>query len=92
MDILARVEKLTNPIREEGEWIIHLDLVEEGDKLTIKEQDSPGKCGTECKTIQKAAVDILEDNDTDMAEILWKVTLFLHPLSPSGPTIRCFEQ
>ena len=91
MDILARVEKLTNPIREEGEWMIHLDLVEEGDKLAVKEQDSPGKCGTECKTIQKAAVDILEDNDTDMAEILWRVRLLVHLHTPSGPTCRCCE-
>ena len=73
IDLLEKIEKLTNPLKDEGEWITFLDLVESGDKLLVKEQDGPGKCGTECKTIQKAAVDIVEDIDTDMAEKLWKV-------------------
>ena len=32
-----------------------------------------GKCGSECKTIQRAAEDIVGDHDTDIAEKLWKV-------------------
>ena len=30
-------------------------------------------CGSECKTIAKAAEDIVGDHDTDVAEMLWKV-------------------
>lgn len=73
IDLLEKIELLTNPLKDEGEWITHLDLVESGDKLLVKEQDGPGTCGTECKTIQKAAVDIIEDLDTDIAEKLWQV-------------------
>lgn len=77
IDLLEKIEKLTNPLKDEGEWITYLDLVESGEKLLVKEQSGPGKCGTECKTVQKAAVDILEDIDTDIAEKLWQVDLSL---------------
>ena len=76
-DLLEIIEKLANPLKPEGEWISHLDIVEKGDKLILKEMPEEGKCGTECKTIQKAAESILESADTDMAEKLWLVRLSL---------------
>ncbi len=49
--------------------------VEKGDALTLVEQSQPGVCGSECKTIAKAAADALGDLDTDLGELLWKVQL-----------------
>ena len=47
--------------------------VESGDKLTLVEQEGLGVCGAECKTIAKAAEEVLGDRDTDLGELLWKV-------------------
>ena len=38
-------------------------------------QEDIGKCGPECKTVQRAAEDIVGDHDTDIAEKLWQVLL-----------------
>lgn len=75
LDLLEKIEKIANPLKFEGEWISYLDIVESGDKLILKEMEQEGKCGTECKTIQKAAESILESADTDIAEKLWQVML-----------------
>lgn len=72
LDILEKIEKMTNPLKDEGEWLTYLDLVEEGSKLVLKEMGEQGKCGTECKTIQRAAEAIIETADTDIAEKLWQ--------------------
>ena len=45
----------------------------QGTKLVLEEQPEAGVCGSECKTIAKAALDIVGDHDTDIAEMLWKV-------------------
>ena len=75
LDLLEKIEKIANPLKAEGEWISYLDIVESGDKLVLKEMPEEGRCGTECKTIQKAAESILESADTDIAEKLWQVML-----------------
>lgn len=72
-DIMELVEKITNSNKEEGEWLAKLDLVETGSKLVVQEMDEVGKCGTECKTAQRAAESIVEYTDTDVAEKLWQV-------------------
>lgn len=72
LDLLEKIEKMTNPLKDEGEWLTRLDLVEQGSKLTLKEMPDQGKCGPECKTIQSAAEAIIESADTDMAEKLWQ--------------------
>ena len=33
---------ICNPQEEQGEWITEYDLVEDGDKLLVKRQSSPG--------------------------------------------------
>ena len=71
--ILELVEKMGNPSKDEGEWIAKIDLVESGKALKLEEQEQLGKCGAECKTVQKAVEDILEEHDTDIAERLWQV-------------------
>ena len=44
----------------------------QGSKLVLEEQPEAGVCGSECKTIAKAALEIVGDHDTDIAEMLWK--------------------
>ena len=66
------VERMGNPSKDEGKWIAKIDLVESGKLLKLEEHEELGKCGSECRTIQKAAEEILEEHDTDMAEKLWE--------------------
>ncbi len=75
IDILEKVEKLTDVVAKEGEWMTKVDLVESGSKLTLVEHPRPGACGSECKTVAKAAEEILGDNDTDLGELLWKASV-----------------
>ena len=58
-----------------GERLEALSLrrVPQGTKLVLEEQPEAGVCGSECKTIAKAALEIVGDHDTDIAEMLWKV-------------------
>lgn len=71
--ILEIVEAMSNPAKDEGEWIAKTDLKESGSKLKLVEHEQRGKCESECKTIQRAVEDILEEFDTDIAEKLWQV-------------------
>ena len=74
--IFGTVEALTNPMKDEGEWIAKLDIVQAGSKLNLVEQAETGSCEVTCKTIQRAAEDIMEyAADTDVAETLWKVSM-----------------
>ena len=80
--------------RPEGEWIASLDLVEQGDKLVVKEMGEVGKCGVECKTIEAAAERIMGEHDTDIAEMLFTVrrgaVLFRHQAGVRGPRTPTF--
>lgn len=78
MAVIDLMEHITDPTKDQGEWIATVDLVESGDKLLVEEQSQLGDCGAECKTVQRAAEEIIGDHDTDLAEELWKVKL---PLS-----------
>ena len=73
LEVLEMVERMGNPSKDEGEWIAKIDLVENGKLLKLEEQEDLGKCGSECRTIQKAAEEILDEHDTDIAEKLWQV-------------------
>lgn len=35
MDIIEAIEKLTDPLRKEGQWISRIDLQEQGSKLVL---------------------------------------------------------
>mmetsp|Transcript_9393 Transcript_9393/g.28231 ORF Transcript_9393/g.28231 Transcript_9393/m.28231 type:complete len:321 (-) Transcript_9393:1411-2373(-) len=72
IEILEKVEKMTDPVAKEGEWITKIDLAEKGSQLTLEEHQQPGECGSECKTVAKAAQQVLGDLDTDLGELLWK--------------------
>ena len=72
--VFGVVEALTNPMKDEGEWIAKLDIVQAGSKLNLEEQAETGSCEETCKTIQRAAEEVMEyAADTDVAETLWKV-------------------
>ena len=73
MTIIEKVEKMTNPSKDEGEWIAKTDIEEEGPTLKLVEHSEVGDCNSNCKTIAKAVEAIIGDSDTDIAEELWKV-------------------
>jgi hypothetical protein len=73
IEILEKIEKMTDPVAEEGEWITRTDLVQRGSALILEEQPTLGVCGAACKTIARAAEEILGEHDTDLGEVLWKV-------------------
>ena len=79
--ILEMVEKMGDIAKDEGEWIAKIDLVEDGKKLKLVEHEELGKCREECKTIQRAAQEVLSDYDTDIAEKLWQVWLLSQHLA-----------
>jgi hypothetical protein len=122
MKIIEHMEKITTAWRPEGEWIAKLDLVEQGDRLVVREMDQVscsqlgqrvapqtsgalpavpplgsqlsawpqlqvGRCGVECKTVEKAAERIMGEHDTDIAEVLYSVG----PRRPDTPQLllRC---
>ncbi|GAB4821675.1 hypothetical protein N2152v2_008721 [Parachlorella kessleri] len=69
--VIERIEVIADPLKDEGEWVAKVDLVEEGSKLMAKEMAELGECGVECKTLQRAVQDILDEHDTDIAEALF---------------------
>ena len=71
--MLGIVESLANPVKDQGEWIARLDIKHSGSKLLLEEQPEVGSCEETCRTVARAAEDILEYVDTDAAELLWKV-------------------
>lgn len=74
MTIIEKVEKMTNPSKDEGEWIAKTDIEEEGPTLKLVEHSEVGECNSDCKTIAKAVEAVIGDSDTDIAEELWKGT------------------
>lgn len=40
--VLERIEKLAHALYDEGEWIARIDLVEEGDRLVVREMEEVG--------------------------------------------------
>ncbi|MCL7042125.1 hypothetical protein MKW94_015133, partial [Papaver nudicaule] len=71
-DIIEIAENVCNLKKEEGDWILKIDIVENGKKLELVEQDTEGECHSECKTIERACQEILGLSDTDVAEYMFK--------------------
>ncbi|KAJ8751080.1 hypothetical protein K2173_016261 [Erythroxylum novogranatense] len=69
--IIEIAENVCNLKKEEADWILKIDIVEQGDKLELVEQDSEGQCNSECKTIEKACQEIMGYSDTDIAEFIY---------------------
>jgi len=72
IDIIERVENVCDPEKTAGEWITHLDMLEDGDKIKLVYHEAPSKCESECRTIAKACEEVMGDSDTDLAEAMYK--------------------
>ncbi|KAI4377427.1 hypothetical protein MLD38_015052 [Melastoma candidum] len=70
--IIEIAENVCNLKKEEADWILKIDLVENGNKLELVEQDAEGICNTECKTIERACQEVMGYSDTDVAEYIYK--------------------
>ncbi|KAL6523605.1 hypothetical protein OROGR_017208 [Orobanche gracilis] len=70
--IIEITENVCNLKKQEADWILKIDIVEQGDNLELVEQDSEGQCNSECKTIERACQEVLGYSDTDVAEYLYK--------------------
>eukprot|EP00250_Pteridium_aquilinum_P012013 c20453_g1_i1 orf=97-1122(+) len=79
--IIELAENICNMKRSEGDWILHEDIVEQGDKLVLVEQKEEGECKTECKTIEKACQEVIGYHDTDVAEFMFKGAVQVDDLS-----------
>ncbi|CAA3022201.1 nucleophosmin isoform X1 [Olea europaea subsp. europaea] len=78
--IIEIAENVCNLKKQEADWILKIDIVEQGDRLELVEQVSEGQCGSECKTIERACQEVLGYSDTDVAEYLYKNKPDLHSL------------
>ncbi|XP_052198491.1 LOW QUALITY PROTEIN: uncharacterized protein LOC127805765 [Diospyros lotus] len=70
--IIEISENVCNLNKQEADWILKIDIVEQGDKLELIEQDTEGQCNSECKTIERTCQEIMGYSDTDVAEYLYK--------------------
>nr|QFX66107.1 root primordium defective 1 [Camellia sinensis] len=70
--IIDIAENLCNLKKQEADWILKIDIVEQGDKLVLVEQDSEGQCNSKCKTIERACEEVMGYSDTDVAEYLYQ--------------------
>ncbi|XP_059634856.1 uncharacterized protein LOC132277126 [Cornus florida] len=71
-EIIEIAENICNLKKQEADWILKIDIVEQGDRLELVEQDSEGQCNSECKTIERACQEVMGYSDTDVAEYLYK--------------------
>ncbi|KAI3711580.1 hypothetical protein L1987_70119 [Smallanthus sonchifolius] len=71
-DVIEISENVCNLKKHEADWILKIDIVEQGDILELVEQDSEGQCGSECKTIERACQEVIGYYDTDVAEYIYK--------------------
>lgn len=71
-EIIEISENVCNLKKQEADWILKIDIVEEGDRLELVEYDSEGQCNSECKTIERACQEVMGYYDTDVAEFLYK--------------------
>lgn len=69
--IIEMAENMCNLKKEEADWIMKIDIVEQGDKLELVEQEAEGQCNSECKTIERTCQEVLGNSDTDIAEYIF---------------------
>lgn len=70
--IIEISENVCDLKKAEADWILQIDVVEQGDILELVEQGTEGQCNSECKTIERACQEIMGYSDTDVAEYLYK--------------------
>lgn len=69
--VIEIAENVCNLKKEEADWIMKLDIMEQGDKLELIEQDTEGQCNSECKTIEQTCQQVMDYVDTDVAEYIY---------------------
>lgn len=69
--IIEISENVCNLKKQEADWILKIDIVEQGDKLELVEQDAEGQCNSKCKTIEHACQEVMGFSDTDVAEYMY---------------------
>ncbi|XP_023516412.1 uncharacterized protein LOC111780286 [Cucurbita pepo subsp. pepo] len=69
--IIEIAENVCNLKKAEADWILQIDIVEQGDKLELVEQNTEGQCNSECKTIERTCQEVMGYSDTDVAEYLY---------------------
>lgn len=69
--VIEIAEKVCNLKKEEADWIMKLDIMEQGDKLELIEQETEGQCNSECKTIEQTCQQVMDYVDTDIAEYIF---------------------
>ncbi|KAI6681943.1 hypothetical protein NL676_035824 [Syzygium grande] len=70
-EVIEIAENVCNLKKEEADWMLKIDIVEQGDKLELVDQDTEGICNSECKTIERACQEVMGYSDTDVAEYLY---------------------
>jgi hypothetical protein len=73
--VIDLVERSIVSWKEEGDWMTRLHLqVASGGALAVRDMRQPGECGEACKTIERAAEEVMGEHDTDVAEALFTVS------------------
>ncbi|KAF6138192.1 hypothetical protein GIB67_011032 [Kingdonia uniflora] len=71
-EIIEISENVCNLKKEESDWIPRMDIVKNGNKLELVEQDTEGQCNSQCKTIERVCQEVMGYSDTDVAEYMFK--------------------
>ena len=68
------IQQICDPIKDLGEWVAMYDITqsERGAPLKMEKQEYMCECRRECRTIQKACENIVNEHLEDMAESLYK--------------------
>ena len=68
------IQQICDPIKDLGEWVAMYDVTqsERGAPLKMEKQEYMCECRRECRTIQKACENIVNEHMEDMAESLYK--------------------
>ena len=68
------IQQICDPIKDLGEWVAMYDITqsERGAPLKMEKQEYMCECRRECRTIQKACENIVNEHMEDMAESLYK--------------------
>jgi len=68
------IQQICDPIKDLGEWVAMYDITqsERGAPLKMEKQEYMCECRRECRTIQKACENIINEHMEDMAESLYK--------------------
>jgi hypothetical protein len=69
--VLKVVGDMCDTKKPEGAWLLAFDLVEQGDELKLKKQNAAGECEAECRTIEAACINVLNEADTDISGLMF---------------------